>query len=40
MLELKNIKNRQWMIFKTCAKKGEGLDSAFKWITNLIIGDK
>ena len=30
-LELTNIKNRQWAIFKTCAKSGKGLDDAFKW---------
>jgi len=40
LLELKNIRNRQWQIFKTCAKEGDGLDDAFKWITNLIRGDK
>lgn len=31
MLGLINIKNRQWAIFKTCAKSGSGLDDAFKW---------
>mmetsp|Transcript_7240 Transcript_7240/g.7480 ORF Transcript_7240/g.7480 Transcript_7240/m.7480 type:complete len:181 (+) Transcript_7240:16-558(+) len=39
-LQLQNIKDRQWQIFKTCAKEGTGLDDAFKWITNLIRGDK
>jgi ADP-ribosylation factor-like protein 1 len=35
-LQLNNIKNRQWAIFKTCAKSGKGLDDAFKWLSNLM----
>ena len=39
-LELNNIKNRQWQIFKTVAKEGIGIDLAFKWIKTIIEGDK
>lgn len=33
---LSEIKNREWAIFKTVAKTGQGLDDAFKWMTNII----
>ncbi len=32
-LELTEIKNRNWEIFKTSGKTGEGLDLAFKWVS-------
>ena len=31
-LELTEIKNRDWQLFKTVGKTGEGIDLAFKWI--------
>lgn len=34
-LELNSINDREWNIFKTIGKTGEGLDDAFKWISNI-----
>ncbi|KAK3276520.1 Arf GTPase arf3 [Cymbomonas tetramitiformis] len=33
-LDLHNIKNRQWSIFKTSAMKGEGLFEGLEWLSN------
>ena len=38
-LELSEIKNNQWAIFKTIAKTGVGLDNAFKWLTGILSPD-
>ena len=35
-LELSEIKNNQWAIFKTIAKTGVGLDNAFKWLIGIL----
>lgn len=32
-LELGFIKSREWQIFKTSGKSGDGIDQAFKWIS-------
>ena len=31
-----DIKNREWQIFQTIGKTGDGLDVAFRWISGLI----
>ena len=38
-LELSEIKNNQWAIFKTIAKTGVGLDNAFKWLTGILTAE-
>lgn len=37
-LGLPALKNRTWSIFKTSAKKGEGLDEAMDWLVNALKG--
>ncbi len=37
-LGLSALKNRSWSIFKTSAKKGEGLDEAMDWLVNTLKG--
>ena len=36
---LGNIKNNKWVIFKTVAKTGIGLDNAFKWLTGILASE-
>ena len=35
-LGLTDIKNREWSIFKTSAKKGEGLFEGLDWLSNML----
>ena len=35
-LELADIQNRQWAIFKTSALKGEGLWEGMEWLSNTL----
>ena len=37
-LGLAALKNRAWAIFKTSAKKGDGLDEAMEWLVNALKG--
>ncbi len=37
-LGLSALKSRTWAIFKTSAKKGEGMDEAMDWLVNTLKG--
>eukprot|EP00050_Salpingoeca_kvevrii_P011198 m.13529 g.13529 ORF g.13529 m.13529 type:complete len:182 (-) comp3309_c0_seq1:55-600(-) len=39
-LGLSALKDRTWSIFKTSAKKGEGLDEAMEWLVNALNGSQ
>lgn len=36
-LELPNLRNRDWSIFKTSAKEGTGLFEAMDWLSNNLV---